>query len=441
MPRRLRSRRRAAAARRRAWTGPSSSSWSGSLRASAARSAWLATRSTSRSAASRTADDRRVRRLPAAGPPPGARACSWCTPRDGVGLRELAAVDLTVLELTARRVGLVIDNARLYDREHRLAETLQRAMLPEQAEVDGLDVWTYYAPELRERAGGRRLVRRAAGDARTSSAWSSATSSATTWRPPPPWVSCGPSSGRTPSTSRRPGRCSSGSTSWSPACGSRARPGWCCRRCTRTGETWRLQYSRAGHLPALHVRGGLVTQLGDAGGPLIGFGGEPRTTAEVDLRAGRRRPLLHRRAHRAARPRPARRPRGARGRGRRGHRAGRRGDRRGAAVPARGPPGGRRRGGRRARALPDATPPSGRAARVVGGGRCRARRRRSAAPGTPWCAPARRGGSRTPRTPSWSSPSSSPTPCCTATGTCRCSCTTRATGCASRSRTPTRRRR
>ena len=65
---------------------------------------------------------------------------------DGVGLRELEPSVRTVLELTARRVGLVIDNARLYDREHRLAETLQRAMLPEQAEVDGLDVWTYYAP-------------------------------------------------------------------------------------------------------------------------------------------------------------------------------------------------------------------------------------------------------------------------------------------------------
>ena len=65
---------------------------------------------------------------------------------DGHGLRSLEPSVRTVLDLTARRVGLVIDNARLYDREHRLAETLQRAMLPEQAEVDGLDVWTYYAP-------------------------------------------------------------------------------------------------------------------------------------------------------------------------------------------------------------------------------------------------------------------------------------------------------
>ena len=67
-------------------------------------------------------------------------------PRTGRGLDGLEQSARTVLELTARRVGLVIDNARLYDREHRLAETLQRAMLPQQAEVDGLDVWTYYAP-------------------------------------------------------------------------------------------------------------------------------------------------------------------------------------------------------------------------------------------------------------------------------------------------------
>src|SRR5690606_23911038 len=52
----------------------------------------------------------------------------------------------TVLELVARRVGMAMDNLQLYDREHRLAETLQRAMLPEQSHVEGVDVWSYYAP-------------------------------------------------------------------------------------------------------------------------------------------------------------------------------------------------------------------------------------------------------------------------------------------------------
>src|SRR5690606_27577612 len=54
----------------------------------------------------------------------------------------------TVLELVARRVGMAMDNAQLYAREHLLAETLQRAMLPEQADVPDLDVWTYYAPNV-----------------------------------------------------------------------------------------------------------------------------------------------------------------------------------------------------------------------------------------------------------------------------------------------------
>ena len=52
----------------------------------------------------------------------------------------------TLLRLTAHRVGVALDVMRLYAREHRLAETLQRAMLPEQAEIPDLDVWTYYAP-------------------------------------------------------------------------------------------------------------------------------------------------------------------------------------------------------------------------------------------------------------------------------------------------------
>ncbi|HEY3437149.1 MAG TPA: PAS domain-containing protein, partial [Actinotalea sp.] len=67
-------------------------------------------------------------------------------PRSGTGLAGMDDNDRTVVSLVARRVGMAVENVRLYAREHRLAETLQRAMLPEQAEVRGLDVWTYYAP-------------------------------------------------------------------------------------------------------------------------------------------------------------------------------------------------------------------------------------------------------------------------------------------------------
>src|SRR5690606_5022173 len=56
-------------------------------------------------------------------------------PRHGEGLAGLDDNDRTVLYLVVRRVGMAVENVRLYAREHRLAETLQRAMLPQQAEV------------------------------------------------------------------------------------------------------------------------------------------------------------------------------------------------------------------------------------------------------------------------------------------------------------------
>ena len=135
----------------------------------------------------------------------------------------------TVIEVVARRAGSAIDNARLYAREHRLAEALQRAMLPEQADVAGLDVWTYYAPnaEHAQVGGDWYDVLQITTD---RSASSSATSSGTTSRPRPPWASCVPSCGRTRSSWPRRGASSTGSTSSSRACASRARRRWCTPR-------------------------------------------------------------------------------------------------------------------------------------------------------------------------------------------------------------------
>ena len=45
--------------------------------------------------------------------------------------REFGGEDLTLLRLAADRVGLGIDRARVYEREHRIAETLQRSLLPD----------------------------------------------------------------------------------------------------------------------------------------------------------------------------------------------------------------------------------------------------------------------------------------------------------------------
>lgn len=62
---------------------------------------------------------------------------------------DLTRQDVKFLTEVARRVGQSIENTRMYDQEHALAETLQRAMLPELVDVPGLDIWTYYAPSAR----------------------------------------------------------------------------------------------------------------------------------------------------------------------------------------------------------------------------------------------------------------------------------------------------
>jgi PAS domain S-box-containing protein len=53
-----------------------------------------------------------------------------------------------LIRVAARRTGLALENARLYAREHSLAETLQRSMLPEQSSIPGLDVWAHYMPNV-----------------------------------------------------------------------------------------------------------------------------------------------------------------------------------------------------------------------------------------------------------------------------------------------------
>lgn len=53
-----------------------------------------------------------------------------------------------LIRVVARRTGLSLENARLYAREHALAETLQRSMLPQQAGIPGLDVWAHYTPNV-----------------------------------------------------------------------------------------------------------------------------------------------------------------------------------------------------------------------------------------------------------------------------------------------------
>ncbi|HEX2231894.1 MAG TPA: SpoIIE family protein phosphatase [Thermoleophilaceae bacterium] len=65
--------------------------------------------------------------------------------------RRFGSEDLGLLRLTADRVALGIDQARVYEREHRIAETLQRSLLPERLpQLPGLGVAARYLPAAAE---------------------------------------------------------------------------------------------------------------------------------------------------------------------------------------------------------------------------------------------------------------------------------------------------
>ncbi|HEY0215978.1 MAG TPA: SpoIIE family protein phosphatase [Cellulomonas sp.] len=220
---------------------------------------------------------------------PGARSGADGAPTDpSTGLDDETR---TVLQLTARRVGLALENVRLYAREHRVAETLQRAMLPEQAEVDGLDVWSYYAPNV--------VYAQVGGD------WYDVVQIG----PDVVGVVIGDVVGHDVEAAAAMGQLRSVVRAYAFEV---TEPGTVLERVdqlingmriprsaglvltTLTRQQpedggcarWRLSYSRAGHLPALLVRRGEVELLNDAGGALIGFGHGKRRTAHVDLEPG-----------------------------------------------------------------------------------------------------------------------------------------------------------
>ena len=207
-------------------------------------------------------------------------------PHGGGGRAALGASERTVVELVARRVGLSIDNVRLYDREHRLAETLQRAMLPEQAEVDGLDVWTYYSPN--------------ADDAQVGGDWYDVLQI----DPETVSVVIGDVVGHDIEAAATMGQLRSVVRSYAFDI---TTPGPVLDRVDqlfggmripraasmvysalrRDGEGgWTLQYTRAGHLPLLLVRDGHAEQLRGTGGRLVGFGSGGRATDEAALAPG-----------------------------------------------------------------------------------------------------------------------------------------------------------
>lgn len=62
----------------------------------------------------------------------------------------LTPADLSLLEDLTRRTGLALDNARLYQRQRKVAETMQRHLLPQLPSVPGLEMAARYLPALDE---------------------------------------------------------------------------------------------------------------------------------------------------------------------------------------------------------------------------------------------------------------------------------------------------
>lgn len=191
-----------------------------------------------------------------------------------------------VLEVVARRAGNAIDNARLYAREHRLAETLQRAMLPEQADVPGLDVWTYYAPNAEHaQVGGdwydilqisTDVVGLVIGDV----VGHDVEAAATMGQLRSVVRSYAFETSEPGSVLRKVDQLVAGmgiprsasmvyATLLKSASGSQS-----------------IEYSCAGHLPPLLLRKGEVVTLDQGAGALVGFGSRERTSGSYDLLPG-----------------------------------------------------------------------------------------------------------------------------------------------------------
>ncbi|MEU1274207.1 SpoIIE family protein phosphatase [Streptomyces sp. NPDC005799] len=56
------------------------------------------------------------------------------------------STDLTLIEDIARRAGLALDNARLYQRQRKIAETMQNHLLPQMPSVTDLEMTVRYLP-------------------------------------------------------------------------------------------------------------------------------------------------------------------------------------------------------------------------------------------------------------------------------------------------------
>lgn len=193
-----------------------------------------------------------------------------------------------VLDVVVRRIGLALDNARLYAREHELAETMQRSLLPQQVEIDGLDLWTYYAPSVAHaQVGGDwyDVLEVAPGVAGVvvGDVVGHDVEAAALMGQLRSVVRAYAFEGGTPASvldrtdqlmrgMRAPRAASAVYGTLMPRVG--------------TPGSWIFEYARAGHLPAVLVRDGQATQLAQGSGALIGFGRRARTGGRAVLVPG-----------------------------------------------------------------------------------------------------------------------------------------------------------
>lgn len=204
------------------------------------------------------------------------------------GDRTTAQESGLLLESTAQRVGLAMDHVRLTAGEHMLAETLQRAMLPDLDHIDSLDVWTYYSPNVEHaQVGGdwydvvhlgEDVIGAVVGDVvghdvEAAAAMGQLRSVLRTFASElhDPGTVLSRLDGMVESMRiRRPA-----SLVYTTLQPSQDTPG-----------DWTLQYSSAGHLPGLVVSAGEVVEMSEARGPLMGFGAGERSTAQLPLEPG-----------------------------------------------------------------------------------------------------------------------------------------------------------
>ncbi|PRY16722.1 SpoIIE family protein phosphatase [Kineococcus rhizosphaerae] len=206
----------------------------------------------------------------------------------------LSPDDRAVVVGAARRTGLLVENARLHEREHALAETLQRSMLPDATGlegIEGLDVWTFYAsnadhtqvggdwydvlPAGAEHGGGHVagiVVGDVVGhDVEAAAAMGQIRSVVRT---------AAHEFDDPGSVLMRVDQLAGGLR-----IGRMASLVFATLQRLEDGE-WEMAWSSAGHLPPLLRRGSSVEVLSEATGTLVGLGERPRPTRERALSPG-----------------------------------------------------------------------------------------------------------------------------------------------------------